>query len=99
MLQEPDKRKALQVIQQAEIYSTKTVNNIMDFKLYIGKHFIKDFSSFKEINGVNTSRVICVLISNFIKTNNDVDIPTIRKICKSNPDTIRKLKELIQEFG
>lgn len=71
----------------------------MRFELYINSSFIKDFLSFKELNGKETSRVICCMINNFMKSNISLDIPTIRKILATNPSEIRKLKELLSEFG
>lgn len=70
----------------------------MHLKLYVSKNFKKDFLIFKDMQGSGTSRTLCCMISQFVKGNIEIDIPTIRKILLTNKDEIRKLRELLKEF-
>lgn len=62
-------------------------------------NFLKDFLIFRDLNGDNSGRTICCLISQFVNMNIRIDIPTIRKICLNSEDEKRRLKELLEELG
>lgn len=70
----------------------------MRLDLYVSKNFKKDYLVFKDLLGKDTSRTLCCLISQFVKANIEIDIPTLRKILLTNEDEVRKLKELLKEF-
>jgi len=70
----------------------------MRVDLYIPKRYESSTTSARKTVGDDFSQIVGLLIKNFNEANCQLHIPTIRKILQNNPDEIKKLKELLNEF-
>ena len=70
----------------------------MRFALYVPKGYNTDFQIFNLNQGSFTSRTICSMIRNFNNLNIRLHIPTLRKILTNNPEQIKYVRELLNEF-
>ena len=71
----------------------------MRFHVYVPQPFVKDVKEFVVSNGKSSSRIICSLIERYNNANISIHIPTIRKILQKNPEQIKYLRELLNEFN
>lgn len=70
----------------------------MRVDLYIPKRYEHSILAVRQIVGKEFSQIIGLLVKNFNEANCQLHIPTIRKILQNNPNEIKKLKELLNEF-
>jgi len=69
------------------------------FLLYIPTDFQKQFYEFKKLTKESSvSRVIVSLIKDFMNTHTSLHIPTLRKILQLNPDQVKQVQLLLNEF-
>jgi len=69
------------------------------FLFYIPVDFQKEFYEFKKLTKESSvSRVLMGLIKDFMNTHTSLHIPTLRKILELNPDQVKQVQLLLDEF-